>query len=162
MIWVGLGSKNKICYLTLSWSDFNWAGFNLNTLNIQLNIIGSSWVTGKPHSWIPLDGWSWRNLTSEGYSMRNTYDLLLSQTFIRDSNLFQLLWKLKVLTKVVVFGWRSFLDKIPLKANLWKRNIITGSDNLFVVFVGGSKNLHNTFCLCVFLLITCGRSSTYC
>lgn len=94
--------------------------------------------------------------------MRNTYDLLLSQTFIRDSNLFQLLWKLKVLTKVVVFGWRSFLDKIPLKANLWKRNIITGSDNLFVVFVGGSKNLHNTFCLCVFLLITCGRSSTYC
>lgn len=83
----------------------------------------------------------WRN--SGGFSVSDSYCRMviveLSGVVMEADKLWLLefVWKTKAHSKVLLFGWRMVLSKLPLRAELKKRHIIVG--------------VHNTVCpLCVF------------
>lgn len=74
------------------------------------------------------DGWSWRGLTNEGYTVCNTYALLHNNLLSLNSDLLKILWSVEAPSKVCSFGWRVVLDKIQTQDGLLKRNVIHGAD----------------------------------
>ena len=69
------------------------------------------------------DSWMWRSAEGGEFSIRNTYFLMQNLPQSEQQNLFDILWKAKVPSKVLVFAWRELLNRIQTKDQLKKRGI---------------------------------------
>ncbi|KAG5002034.1 hypothetical protein JHK87_023106 [Glycine soja] len=70
------------------------------------------------------DGWEWVGDLSGIYSTHSAYNMLREE--LADGiqeECFEELWKIKVPSKIAVFAWRLFKDRLPTKKNLQRRQI---------------------------------------
>jgi len=58
------------------------------------------------------------------YSTKSAYRLLMpSNSPVPSKRNFQILWHMKIPPRASIFSWRLFLDRLPTRANLSRRNI---------------------------------------
>lgn len=99
------------------------------------------------------DGFVWWQSRS-GLSVKSIY-LRLSKTCNAWKNLeeglmcvLDKLWKTKVPSKVLLFGWRLLLNKLPTRIDLGRRGTLLGVTTWYVACVSMQKKIWNT---CFFL-----------
>jgi len=68
-----------------------------------------------------IDRWLWSLETSHVYSVRSAYNLLTFQPSTVSRVAVSPLWNKDIPLKVVLFAWRLFRDKLPIKDNLLRR-----------------------------------------
>lgn len=62
--------------------------------------------------------------SSEKYIAKSTYGAMFSSRSVsQPTNIFSVVWNLKVPKKVQYFVWRLVMDRLPTKLNLRRRNI---------------------------------------
>ncbi|XP_058756595.1 uncharacterized protein LOC131629813 [Vicia villosa] len=95
----------------------------------------------------------WRN--SSGYSVKAAYQMIVEGKVrepIMDENLVKALmglWKTKIPSKVLIFGWRLLLNRIPTKMNLARRNILVDPTLLLCPLCGlDEENADHLFASC--------------
>ena len=70
------------------------------------------------------DGWEWVGDPSGIYSTHSAYNMLREELAVgNQEECFEELWKIKIPSKIVVFTWRLFKDRLPTKKNLQKRQM---------------------------------------
>ena len=76
-------------------------------------------VEGEPIQPHRRDDWVWTTDPSSQYSTQSVYNMLRGKTIEgTQDGAFEELWKLKVLSKILVFAWRLLRDRLPTKINL--------------------------------------------
>ena len=81
-------------------------------------------VGGKSIQQQGLDVWEWSGDPSGIYSTHSTYNLLREETAIgQPEECFEELWRTKIPSKIAVFAWRLFRDRLPTKKNLQQRQM---------------------------------------
>lgn len=60
-----------------------------------------------------------------------------------EKRVFRNLWKGPAPSKMVAFGWKVLLDRVPTKANLALRNVFDLEMSLFCVLCNGSEETSN-------------------
>jgi hypothetical protein len=75
----------------------------------------------------------------EFFLVRSCYSLLLASLPVEevDENILaamKILWRIDVPSKVLVFGWRLLLDRLPMRSTLNHRGILLNSLDLSCVF----------------------------
>ncbi|PNY05892.1 ribonuclease H [Trifolium pratense] len=85
------------------------------------------------------DNWKWKPDNSGMFSVKSAYSLLQNGRTVREINTnmitsLQQLWKNDIPSKVGVFGWRLLLEKLPTRAALASRGILTNPHDLPRVF----------------------------
>jgi hypothetical protein len=74
------------------------------------------------------DRWQWQPDPDKGYSVHDVYQLMTSQDSVTLDAAEDLIWHAPVPLKVSIFAWRLLRDKLPTKANLVSRGIISAVD----------------------------------
>ena len=69
------------------------------------------------------DVWSWVSDSAAGYMVKGAYLSLLADLTVTPSAS-PSIWRKDVPLKVSVFAWRLFRDRLPMKDDLFRRNII--------------------------------------
>ena len=68
--------------------------------------------------------WEWIGHPSGTYSTHSAYQLLWEGgAAASNDDCFMELWKLKIPSKIAVFAWRLFRDRLPTKKNLQRRQV---------------------------------------
>lgn len=85
------------------------------------------------------DSWSWIPNKITGFSVKRCYEILQKSASSSSLELSQKkainkLWKSGAPSKINVFGWRLFLDRLPTKSALMHRGILDDSQNATCVF----------------------------
>jgi hypothetical protein len=85
------------------------------------------------------DRWRWKFETMGFFSVRSCYSLLLASRPVEevDENILaaiKILWRNDVPSKILVFGWRLLLDRLPTRSALNHRGILLNSLDLTCVF----------------------------
>ncbi|MCI28010.1 70 kDa peptidyl-prolyl isomerase, partial [Trifolium medium] len=96
------------------------------------------------------DQWQWQPDHVRGYSLRGVYQLLTSQESVTFDAIEDLLWHKQVPLKVSLFAWRLLLDRLPTKAILVTRGIITSDAHYCVPGCGGVESAQHLFLSCSF------------
>jgi hypothetical protein len=94
------------------------------------------------------DRWHWRLDPVSGYSVRDAYQILTSQDAVTTGAADDLLWHRQVPLKVSIFSWRLLRDRLPTKANLVTRGIISPNLHLCVTGCGGVETAQHLFLTC--------------
>jgi len=94
------------------------------------------------------DTWEWLPDTAEGYSVRGAYDLLTNGDDTHFGLPLELVWHKHVPLKVSVFAWRLLRDRLPTKANLAIRGVISVEDSLCVAGCGHVETADHLFLSC--------------
>lgn len=56
------------------------------------------------------------------------------------------LWRTKAPSKILIFGWRLVLNRLPTRLNLERQGVLSGINNLLCLFCGGeSKDSDHLF-----------------
>ncbi|XP_058768043.1 uncharacterized protein LOC131641756 [Vicia villosa] len=103
--------------------------------------------------------WEWRvnfdDFFVEEGEVKVAYELLLEGRIRGASlsadlvNALARLWKTKIPSKFLIFGWKLLLDKLPIKVNLVKRNILLASTEILCPFCGlEEEDLDHLFASC--------------
>ncbi|GKV48894.1 hypothetical protein SLEP1_g55681 [Rubroshorea leprosula] len=69
------------------------------------------------------DSWRWAHSTDGVYSVKEAYDFLAPKDDLLAEKWVRIIWCKFAPSKVSVFGWRLFLDRLATKDNLFKRGI---------------------------------------
>ncbi|GKV01451.1 hypothetical protein SLEP1_g14002 [Rubroshorea leprosula] len=95
------------------------------------------------------DSWQWLHGRDGIYSVKAAYDFLSPKVCVLDEKWSRIIWSKYVPSKLSVFGWRLFLDRLATKENLCKRGILlTGGDVSCGFCHEGVEGLHHIFCEC--------------
>jgi hypothetical protein len=86
------------------------------------------------------DRWRWLLDPAHGYSVKGTYQYLMSVDEPPERELVDDVWLKQVPLKVLLFAWRLFRNRLPTKDNLLRRQVLH-SDNINCV--GGCGSLEN-------------------
>ncbi|CAJ2651349.1 unnamed protein product [Trifolium pratense] len=78
------------------------------------------------------DRWQWQPDPDDGYTVRGAYQLLTAQDTVTLDTAAGLIWHPQVPLKVSIFAWRLLRDRLPTKANLVSRAILSSEDHLCV------------------------------
>ncbi|MCH79399.1 cysteine-rich receptor-like protein kinase [Trifolium medium] len=78
------------------------------------------------------DRWQWQPNPDDGYTVRGAYQLLTAQDTVTLDTAAGLIWHPQVPLKVSIFAWRLLRDRLPTKANLVSRAILSSEDHLCV------------------------------
>ncbi|XP_058750086.1 uncharacterized protein LOC131623077 [Vicia villosa] len=129
------------------WISGSW-NWHINFIgSIDLEVYGDSvesllTVIGGKKPLVGVDDsfvW-WRN--SSGFSVRAAYSMILEGK-LRGSNIddnllkaLSGLWKTKIPSKFLIFGWRLLLNRLPTKVNLARRKILVYLSLLLCPFCG--------------------------
>lgn len=70
------------------------------------------------------DQWKWMLDPINGYSVRETYRFITTYVEPVDRNLVVNVWHKQIPSKVSLFVWRLFRDRIPTKDNLLRRRVL--------------------------------------
>lgn len=68
------------------------------------------------------------------YTVKSAYNFLMHAVAREDQEVFVQVWSKFVPTKVCALAWRVILDRIPTKANLLKRNVLSVGSGVNCVF----------------------------
>ena len=102
---------------------FTWRrNFFDSEVDLAVNFLGE--VEGKIFQQHGEDGWVWTGHPSGIYSAQSAYLMLREggSTASKDQAYVEL-WKLKIPSKIAIFAWRLFQDKLPTKSNLLRRQL---------------------------------------
>jgi hypothetical protein len=94
------------------------------------------------------DVWRWQPDPDVGYSVRGAYQLLTSQDSFTPGEADDLVWHKQVPLKVSIFAWRLLRDRLPTKANLVARDIISSEGHFCVSGCGGVESAQHLFLAC--------------
>ncbi|KAK2391367.1 hypothetical protein QL285_064833 [Trifolium repens] len=83
-----------------------------------------------------------------GYVVRGAYQLLTSQDPVTMDDAARLVWHPHVPLKVSIFAWRLQRDRLPTKANLVTRGILSAAAHLCVSGCGEVESAHHLFLTC--------------
>ncbi|PNX57055.1 70 kDa peptidyl-prolyl isomerase, partial [Trifolium pratense] len=78
------------------------------------------------------DRWQWRSDLDDGYTVRGAYQLLTTQDVVTLDVTSGLIWHRQVPLKVSICAWRLLRDRLPTKANLITRGILSAEAHLCV------------------------------
>jgi hypothetical protein len=94
------------------------------------------------------DVWQWQPDPDAGYSVRGAYQLLTFQDSFTLGEAGDLVWYKQVPLKVSIFAWRLLRDRLPTKANLVARGIITPEVHFCVSGCGDIESAQHLFLSC--------------
>ncbi|GKV09841.1 hypothetical protein SLEP1_g21281 [Rubroshorea leprosula] len=95
------------------------------------------------------DVWKWVHSSDGCYSVKAAYEFLTPTSCFVEEKWAKVIWNRYVPSKVSVFGWRLFLNRLATKENLCKRGIVlSGGDKGCVFCHEGEEHLHHIFCGC--------------
>ncbi|GKV27934.1 hypothetical protein SLEP1_g37047 [Rubroshorea leprosula] len=93
------------------------------------------------------DVWKWIHEMEGKYVVKIAYDLASTECVLEDQ-MCKLVWCSWVPSKVVFFGWRLRLNRLPTKENLQKRGIQL-QEGVFCDHCNGTvEEVNNLFCVC--------------
>ncbi|GLT33516.1 hypothetical protein SLA2020_080980 [Shorea laevis] len=96
-----------------------------------------------------VDSWTWIHSGDGSYSVKMAYDFLTPKVSILDGKWSKIIWSKYVPSKISVFGWRLFLNRLATKENLCKRGIASIGEDVGCGFCHeGVEQLHHIFCEC--------------
>jgi len=91
-------------------------------IELAVNFLGE--VEGKIIQHQGEDGWEWIGHPSGIYSTHSAYQMLREGgPAASKEEVFVELWKLKIPSKIAIFAWRLFQDRLPTKTNLQRRQV---------------------------------------
>lgn len=70
----------------------------------------------------------WRRRVDQGgnHSVKSTYITLHDRVFANEGDeIYKEVWKINTIPKINVFLWRMFINRLPTRENLRKRNLLT-------------------------------------
>ncbi|CAJ2678024.1 unnamed protein product [Trifolium pratense] len=94
------------------------------------------------------DRWQWRTDLDDGYTVRGVYQLLTTQDAVTLDAASGLIWHRQVPLKVSICAWRLLRDRLPTKANLVTRWILSTEAHLCVSGCGEVETAHHLFLYC--------------
>ncbi|CAJ2670936.1 unnamed protein product [Trifolium pratense] len=94
------------------------------------------------------DRWQWQPDPDDGYTVRGAYQLLTAQDAVTLDAAAGLIWHPHVPLKVSIFAWRLLRDRLPTKANLVTRAILSSEDHLCVSGCGEVESAQHLFLSC--------------
>ncbi|MCH83355.1 putative non-LTR retroelement reverse transcriptase, partial [Trifolium medium] len=94
------------------------------------------------------DRWQWQPDPDDGYTVRGTYQLLTAQAAVTLDAAAGLIWHPQVPLKVSILAWRLLRDRLPTKANLVTRAILSSEDHLCVSGCGEVETAQHLFLSC--------------
>lgn len=103
------------------------------------------------------DAWVWMVGNSKEYSVKPTYDLLLSKRMSLNiltgpNEIFKKFWLSCAPTKILAFSWQLLLDRLPIRVNLHQRHIIPDVTLCCCVLCGiEQQTVSHLFLHCAFL-----------
>ena len=101
------------------------------------------------------DTWRWKLEISHVFSVRSAYTVLTSESVAASTMAVTTPWHLQVPVKVVLFAWRMFRERLPMKDNLLHRGVITLNSRLCTA--GCNSVELPLICFCIALrLAQCG------
>ncbi|KAK2409335.1 hypothetical protein QL285_044766 [Trifolium repens] len=87
----------------------------------------------------------WQSDPNKGYTVRGAYQLLTSQILTSLDDAKNLIWHPQVPLKVYIFVWRLLRDRLPTKANLVTRGILSPTVHLCVSGCGPAETAQHLF-----------------
>ncbi|XP_045802968.1 uncharacterized protein LOC123896645 [Trifolium pratense] len=94
------------------------------------------------------DRWLWRTDLDDGYTVRDAYQLLTSQDDVTLDAASGLIWHRQVPLKVSICAWRLLRDRLPTKANLVTRGILSTEAHFCVFGCGEVESAQHLFLYC--------------
>jgi hypothetical protein len=94
------------------------------------------------------DWWQWQPDPDRGYTVRGAYQLLTSQVSASMDGAEKLIWHPQVSLKVSIFACRPLRDRLPTKANLVTRGILSTAAHFCVSGCGEAESAHHLFLSC--------------
>ncbi|CAJ2644200.1 unnamed protein product [Trifolium pratense] len=94
------------------------------------------------------DSWQWRTDLDDGYTVRGVYQLLTTQDAVTLDVASGLIWHRQVPLKVSICAWRLLRDRLPTKANLVIRGILSTEAHLCVSGCGEVETVQHLFLYC--------------
>jgi hypothetical protein len=94
------------------------------------------------------DRWVWLSEEGGKFTVRSTYRVLEEGVPLQEGlsvleeEVFANLWRSSAPSKVVAFSWMALMDRIPLKANLRRRNILAPGEPCICVLCGERETSH--------------------
>ena len=89
------------------------------------------------------DIWLWNLEKSNVYSVRTAYDFLTTPTTVVNPVEAKLLWHKDIPLKVIIFAWRLFCNRLPIKDNLFRRNVLNNEARLCTSGCGSLETLNH-------------------
>ncbi|CAJ2662883.1 unnamed protein product [Trifolium pratense] len=105
------------------------------------------WEVGG-EAWEWRHRWQWRTDLDDGYTVRGAYQLLTSQDDVTLDAASGLIWHRQVPLKVSICAWRLLRDRLPTKANLVTRGILSTEAHLCVFGCGEVESAQHLFLYC--------------
>ncbi|CAJ2644534.1 unnamed protein product [Trifolium pratense] len=96
------------------------------------------------------DRWQWRADLEDGYTVRSAYQLLTTQDAVTLDAASGLIWHRQVPLKVSICAWRLLRDRLPTKANLVTRGILSTEAHLCTSGCGEVESAQHLFLSCSF------------
>ncbi|CAJ2661804.1 unnamed protein product [Trifolium pratense] len=95
-----------------------------------------------------LDRWQWRPDPDTGYTVGGVYQILTHQTSVTVHDAENLLWHPQVPLKVSIFVWRLLRDRLPTRANLAIRGVLSSTADTCVFGCGVAESAYHLFSSC--------------
>jgi len=98
-------------------------------------------LEGHRREYMP-DSWGWRPEEGGAFSMRSCYlklvRLMLEEEVwsVEERGVFETICKSKAPLKVIAFSWKLFLDRVPTRSNLSRRNCLPPTESMLCVLCG--------------------------
>ena len=95
------------------------------------------------------DTWRWLLDTSSSYIARGAYTFLITTgapVISQDVDV----WQKQIPTKVSLFAWRLFRNRLPTKDNLWHRRVIYSENAVCASGCGFQETTNHLFLECTF------------
>ncbi|GAU49924.1 hypothetical protein TSUD_180420 [Trifolium subterraneum] len=94
------------------------------------------------------DRWQWQPGPDEGYYVRGAYQLLTTQDSVTLDVAAGLIWHSQIPLKVSIFVWRLLRDRLPTKANLVTRGILSSEAQQCMSGCRAVESAHHLFLSC--------------
>ncbi|CAJ2646368.1 uncharacterized protein LOC123904173 [Trifolium pratense] len=95
-----------------------------------------------------IDRWQWRLDPDTGYTVGGVYQLLTSQDSVTVDDADNLIWHSQVPLKVSIFAWLLLRDRLPTRANLVTRGVLSPMVATCVFGCGAAESAHHLFLSC--------------
>lgn len=93
------------------------------------------------------DSWIWLLDPSRGLTVREAYRFLTDNGNVVDRTLVEDVWHKSIPSKVSVFVWRLFRNRLPTRDNLVHRRVLLIADSVCVSGCGAYETANHLFCI---------------
>ena len=96
------------------------------------------------------DTWKWHMDTFAGYTVRSAYQLLTTQDTSQVEGVDALVWHKHVPLKFSIFGWRLVKNRLPTRATLVHRDIVSDAVAGYLCGCSDTETSQHLFISCGF------------